>query len=38
MAKLIRTIAAVLNAPVDPEELRYSRGMGPRPAPQSRRR
>ena len=33
MTKLIRTIAAVLNAPVDHEELRYSRGMGPRRAP-----
>ena len=33
MARLIRTIAAVLNAPVEHDELRYSRGMGPRHAP-----
>ena len=33
MAKLIRTIAAVLNAPVEHEELRYARGIGPRSSP-----
>jgi hypothetical protein len=33
MAKLIRTITAVLNAPVEHEELRFSRGIGPRNAP-----
>ena len=33
MARLIRTIAAVLNAPVEHEELRFARGIGPRRGP-----
>ena len=30
MAKMIRKLAAALNAPVEHDELRYSRGIGPR--------
>jgi len=37
MAKLIRSIAAVLNAEHDEITYRFSRGMGPRPAPKTRR-
>ncbi len=37
MTKLIRSIAAVLNAETEPREYRFSRGMGPRPAPETHR-
>lgn len=33
MTKLIKSIAAVLNAETGAKEYRFSRGMGPRPAP-----
>ena len=33
MTKLIKSIAAVLNAESGAKEYRFSRGMGPRPAP-----
>lgn len=37
MTKLIRSIAAVLHADTERQEYRFSRGMGPRPAPRTRR-
>ncbi len=33
MTAMIRKLAAVLNAPVEHEELRFSRAIGPRVAP-----
>ena len=37
MTKLIKSIAAVLNVDTDRREYRFSRGMGPRPAPETHR-
>ncbi len=37
MTKLIRSIAAALNAEAEQATYRFSRGMGPRPAPKTRR-
>ena len=37
MTKLIRSIAAALNVESDQTSYRFSRGMGPRPAPKLRR-
>jgi hypothetical protein len=37
MAKLIRSIAAVLNHESEHETYRFARGIGPRPAPKARR-
>jgi hypothetical protein len=37
MAKLIRSIAAVLNHETEHETYRFSRGIGPRRAPRTRR-
>ena len=37
MAKLIRSIAAVLNHETEHEAYRFSRGIGPRLAPKTRR-
>jgi hypothetical protein len=33
MTKLIKSIAAVLHVETEHQEYRFSRGMGPRPAP-----
>ena len=38
MTKLIRSIAAAFNAETERQAYRFSRGMGPRPAPESHRR
>ena len=37
MTKLLRSIAAALNVESNQATYRFSRGMGPRPAPKSRR-
>jgi hypothetical protein len=37
MTRLIRSIAAVLNADIEHRPYRFSRGIGPRPAPRARR-
>jgi hypothetical protein len=37
MTKLIRSIAAAFNAEIEQTTYRFSRGMGPRPAPRTRR-
>lgn len=37
MTRIIRTIAAALNAEADPAAYRFSRGIGPRIAPKTRR-
>lgn len=38
MTKLIRSIAAAFTADTEKTTYRFSRGMGPRPAPRARRR
>jgi hypothetical protein len=37
MTKLIKTIAAAFAVPSETTKVRFSRGMGPRPAPKTRR-
>jgi hypothetical protein len=37
MTKIIRTIAAVFHVESEQQAYRFSRGMGPRPAPRTRR-
>lgn len=37
MTKLLKTIAAALAVPHETHDVRFSRGMGPRPAPKARR-
>jgi len=38
MTKLLKTIAAAFAVPGEAAQVRFSRGMGPRPAPKTRRR